>query len=88
MDEEVDGCASPRNRSADSIEFEKADLHLPLLRNAEMEGKMWIFLGVTLITMGGRVASEDGVLNSFKLLRGATEDLGRQLQREEKKVSL
>lgn len=82
MEEEANGCGSPRNKSADSIEFEKADLHLPLMRTAEMEGKMWIFLGLTLIAMGSRAATEDGVLNSFKLLRGAAEDLGRQLSRE------
>lgn len=38
MEEEADGCGSPVNRSADSIEFEHADidLQMPLLRTAEM----------------------------------------------------
>jgi hypothetical protein len=56
MEDETDGIGSPRNQSADSIEFEKADLHLPLLNAAEMEGKMWIFLGLTLLAMGSRAS--------------------------------
>lgn len=89
MDEETpDGSVSPRNRSADSIEFEQADLHSPLLHCPEMEDKIWIFLGLTMIAMGSKVANWDGALNSFKVLRGAVDDLRRQVQRKEKKVSL
>jgi hypothetical protein len=43
---------------------------------------MWIFLGLTLIAMGSRAAGGEGVVNTYKILKGATEDLERQLQRQ------
>lgn len=70
MEDEGDEMGSPRNQSADSIEFEQADLHLPLLHAAEMEEKMWVFLGLTLLTMGSR-ASGDTAIHNFKILNGA-----------------
>lgn len=70
MEDEANGIGSPRNRSADSIEFEQADLHLPLLHAAEMEKKMWVFLGLTLLAKGSR-ASGDGAIHNFKILKGA-----------------
>lgn len=89
MEEEIaDGSYSPRNRSADSIEFEQVDLNSPLMNSSEMEEKMWIFLGLTLIAMGSKVSKWDGAISSFKVLREAVDELRRQVQRSEKKVSM
>jgi hypothetical protein len=53
-----------------------------------MEEKMWVFLGLTLLAMGSQAGGGDGAVSSFKVLQGAVDDLRRQAQRGEKKVSL
>ena len=55
----------PTNRrsSRDSLEFEKIDLHNPLMQTQGMEEKLWIFVGTMLITMGSKLTDFDGTID-------------------------
>ena len=74
--------------SEGSLEFEKIDLHGPLMQTQEMEEKMWIFLGTMLIAMGSKVTDFDGTINTFRVLKNSVDRVRRQVEKGEPLVGM
>lgn len=77
-----------RRSSRDSVEFEKIDLHNPIMQTPEMEEKMWIFVGTMLIAMGSKVTDFDGTINVFKVMKESVDSIRRQVQKSETKLGM
>jgi hypothetical protein len=56
--------------------------------NSEMEEKSWIFLGTVLIAMGSKVTDTDGTVNVFKVVKESVDQIRRQVNKSEEKLSM
>ena len=64
------------------------DFNLPLMNNADMEEKSWIFLGTIMIAMGSKVMDMDGTMNVFKVVKESVDKIRRQVEKSEEKLTM
>ena len=53
-----------------------------------MEERSWIYLGTMMIVMGSKNLDVDGTTNVFRILKQAVDQMRRQVEKCEEKITL
>lgn len=72
------------------MQFEQVDFStlMSVAGSQDIEDKSWIFLGTTMIVMGSQSLDYDGTINVFKVIKEAADQVRRQVEKCQDKISL